>query len=197
MSALTLKRVRRLERSERDSGTLATDAMRLFRQAVQAKEPLTKHHPGLLEAYSQAVARQLGDHAERFESGEIPMNPFIDPEAEPSAADTRSQPRYEVEDLRVLSPVGAKILDVGAVGMGLETMEKLPLGREDTFELAARTRRLRVPGRVTWCRLVRTIRTASGDMVPVYRAGVRFAESVSPSSRNELLEIIRIHRQVA
>ena len=197
MSALTLKRVRRLEQSKRDNAALATDAMRLFQQAVQAKEPLTKHHPGLLEAYSKAVARQLGDRAERFESGDLAMSPFTDPADEPGAADTRSQPRYEVDDLRVLSPVGAKIIDVGAVGMGLETMEKLPLGRQDTFELVARSRRLRIPGQVTWCRLVRTVKTASGDLVPVYRAGVRFAKSFSKTARDELLEIIRTHRLVA
>ena len=68
MSALTLKTVRRLERSKQDSATLASDAMRLFQQAVQAREPLTKHHPGLLEAYSKAVARQLGDREGDFGS---------------------------------------------------------------------------------------------------------------------------------
>jgi len=91
----------------------------------------------------------------------------------------------------------ARILDVGSIGMKLETMENLPLGRQATFELVARSRRLRIPGRVAWCRLVRTVKTAAGDQVPVYRAGVRFAESFSAGTRDELLEIIRTHRQVA
>ena len=197
MSALTLKKVRRLEQSERDNAALATDAMRLFQQAVQAREPLTKHHPGLLEAYSRAVARQLGDRAEELGSSEISLSPFADPGARPRTVDTRSQPRYEVDDLSVHAPVGAKVLDVGAMGMRLETMEMLPLGRQDDFELVARSRRLRIPGRVAWCRLVRTVKTASGDQVPVYRAGVRFAESFSAGTRDDLLEIIRTHRQVA
>jgi hypothetical protein len=197
MSTLTLKTVRQLEQSERDNATLAADAMRLFKQAVQAKEPLTRHHPGLLEAYSRAVVRHLGDRVTQFESSEIPLSPFTDPDQEPRPPDTRSQPRYEVDDLLVHAPVGAKILDVGALGMRLETMEKLPLGRQDTYEIVARSRRLRIPGRVAWCRLVRTVKTASGDLVPVYRAGVSFAESFSKSSRDELLEIIRTHRQVA
>jgi len=197
MSALTLKTVRKLQQSERDTATLATDAMRLFQQAVQAKEPLTKHHPGLLQAYSEAVVRQLGEHAEKFESSEISLSPFTDPEKEPRSKDTRSQPRYEVDDLLVDAPVGARILDVGSSGMRLETMEKLPLGRQATFELVARSRRLAIPGRVAWCRLVRTVKTASGDQVPVYRAGVRFGDSFSTGARDELLEIIRTHRQVA
>lgn len=198
MSALTRKRVRRLRQTERDSETLASDAMRLFRQAVQAKEPLTRHHPGLLEAYSGAVARQLGDRGARFEPSEIALSPFTDPGPEPARQrDTRAQPRYEVDELSVRAPVGARILDVGATGMGLETMENLPFGRLDTFEIVGRSRRLRVPGQVAWCRLVRTVKTAAGDLVPVYRAGVRFGETFSIGARQELLEIIRTHRQVA
>ena len=197
MSAMTLKRVRELRQSERDNATLATDAMRLFQQAVQAKEPLTKHHPGLLEAYTTAVARQLGDRAATFESSEISLSPFIDPEKTPRTKDTRAQPRYEVEDLMVSAPVSAKILDVGSIGMRLETMENLPLGRQDTFEMVGRSRRLRIPGRVAWCRLVRTVKTTGGDLVPVYRAGVRFGETFSAGARDQLLEIIRTHRQVA
>lgn len=197
MSALTLERVRQLQRSERDSAALATDAMRLFQQAVQAKEPLTKHHPGLLEAYSKAVARQLGERTNEFESSEISLSPFAEPEREPQTKDTRSQPRYDVEDLMVAAPVAARILDAGALGMKLETMENLPLGREDIFELVARSRTLRIPGRVGWCRLVRTVKTSSGDRVPVYRAGVRFADPYPVETRDQLLEIIRTHRRVA
>jgi len=197
MGALTLKRVRALERSERDNAALATDSMRLFRQAVEAKEPLTKHHPGLLEAYSRAVSRQLGERASTFESSEISLSPFTDPETKPRARDTRAQPRYPVADLMVQAPVGARILDVGSIGMQLETMENLPLGRRDIFELVARSRRLRIEGRVTWCHLVRTVKTAAGDRVAVYRAGVRFGESFSGGARDVLLEIIRTHRQVA
>ena len=198
MSALTQKTVRRLWQSERDSATLATDAMRLFRQAVQAKEPLTRHHPGLLEAYSRAVAKQLGDPAARYESSEISLSPFTDPGAGPARErDTRSQPRYEVDDLNVHAPVGARILDVGSSGMGLETMESLPFGSQDTFEIVASARRLRIPGRVAWCRLVRTVKTAAGDLVPVYRAGVSFSETSATGAQQELLEIISTHRQVA
>ena len=197
MSALTLKKVRQLQESERDSAALATDAMRLFQQAVQAKEPLTRHHPGLLEAYSKTVARQLGERAAEFESAEISLSPFVDPETQPRTRDTRSQPRYDVEDLMVAAPVAARILDAGALGVKLETMENLPLGRQDTFELVARSRTLRIPGRVSWCRLVRTVKTSGGDRVPVYRAGVRFADAYPVELRDELLEIIRTHRQVA
>lgn len=198
MGALTAKRVSQLRQLGRDNATLATDAMRLFRQAVAAKEPLTKHHPGLLDAYSKAVARQLGDRAKELESSEISLSPFADPDKAASRRrDTRLQPRYEVADLTVHQPVGARILDVGSIGMGLETMEMLPFGRQDTFELVARSRRLRIPGQVAWCRLVRTVRTAAGDLVPVYRAGVRFADSYSLGAHDELLEIIRTHRQVA
>ncbi len=197
MSGLTLKRVRALEQSGRDNAALATDSMRLFRQAVEAKAPLTKHHPGLVEAYSRAVARQLGERAATFESSELSLSPFTDPRSRPLARDTRLQPRYPVADLRVETPVGARILDVGSIGMQLETMENLPLGRQDTFELVARSRRMSIPGRVAWCHLVRTVKTADGDQVAVYRAGVRFGDGFPSGARDELLEIIRTHRQVA
>lgn len=199
MAALTHETVLRLRRGERESATLATDAMRLFQQAVQAKEPLTKHHPGLLEAYSQAVTRQLAEHADEFESAELAMSPFKrrpDAEAE-DKAERRTQPRYEIDDVVLNAPVGARILDVSAVGLGLESMERLTLGREDSFEVADRARRLRIPASAVWCKLVRTVKTASGDRVPVYRAGVRFAETFSAADRDELLEIVQTHRHVA
>ena len=196
MSAMTLKTVRKLEQSERDNAALATDAMRLFKQAVQAKEPLTKHHPGLLEAYSRAVARQMGDRSGEFESSEIALSPFTDPAKVPRAADTRAQPRYAVDDLMIESPVAARVLDVSSVGLKLETMENLPLGRQDTFLLVARRHRLPIAGRVSWCRLVRTIKVASGDPVAVYRAGVKF-DAPPTEVRDDLQEIIRTHRQVA
>jgi hypothetical protein len=198
MSSLTRNRVRKLQQAERDSATLASDAMRLFQQAVQAKEPLTKHHPGLLEAYSGAVARQLGERAAEFESSEISLSPFIDPVKEPTEERaSREQPRYEVESLMISGPVGARVLDVGLIGMGLETVEKLPLSRQQTFEIVARSRRLCIPGHIVWCRLVRTLKTAGGDQVPVFRAGVRFDDPLSIGTREELLEVIRGHRQVA
>lgn len=197
MSAMTLEKLRALEQSERDGAALASDAMKLFQQAVQAKEPLTKHHPGLLEAYAKAVARQLGERAAEIGSSEMALSPFVDPATEPRTESTRRQPRFAVDDLMVAAPVAARILDVGAQGMKLESMENLQLGMEGTFELVARSRTLRLPGRVGWCRLVRTIKTSGGDWVAVYRAGVRFDDSYPEEIRGELLEIIRTHRRVA
>lgn len=198
VSATTSETVRRLRREARDAETLATDAMRLFRQAVQAREPLTKHHPGLLEAYTEAVTRQLAETSGELESAEIAMSPFErSPEAEPEPADRRAEPRFGIGDLVLSGPIGARIVDVSAVGLGLETMERLTVGHEARFELAARARRLRIPGSPVWCRLVRTVATASGDRVPVYRAGVRFAAAFSHADRDELLEIAQTHRDVA
>ena len=198
MSARTQETVRTLQQKEHDSRTLAADAMRLFRQAVQAKEPLTRHHPGLLEAYSDAVTRQLAEKATEFESSEIAMSPFekIDPVQE-EQTDRRAQPRYEVGDLVVDAPVGARVVDVSSVGLGLETMERLALGGQDSFEVVEKSRRLRIPGEAVWCKLVRTVKTVAGDSVPVYRAGVRFAKAFSTTDRDELLEIVQQKRHVA
>lgn len=198
MAAQTHATIRKLRREERDSETLATDAMRLFRQAVEAREPLARHHPGLFEAYTGAVTRQLAEPTAEFESAEIAMSPFERPqEASPEAAERRAQPRYDIGDLLLNGPVGARILDVSATGLGLETMERLSVGREARFELVEPSRRLRIPGRPIWCRLVRTVGTASGDRVPVYRAGVLFADAFSHADRDRLLEIAQTHWDVA
>ncbi len=58
-------------------------------------------------------------------------------------------------------------------------------------------RRLRIPARAVWCKLVRTLKTATGDLVPVYRAGVRFAEIFSHAEREQLLELVQAYRRVA
>lgn len=196
MSARTREAVDRLRRSERDSANLATDAMRVFRQAVEAKQPLTKHHPGLLEAYSRAVSQHLAVPRTELESSEIALSPFSEP-ADSEAEERRAQPRFETGDLVVRAPVGARIIDVSPAGLGLESLERLALGRPDSYELVEGSRRLRIPGRAVWCRLVRTVKTASGDQVPVYRAGVVFSHEFSRADRNELLEIVQTHRHVA
>ena len=104
------------------------------------------------------MVRQLGDRAAEDDSSEISLRPFTDPEREVGRTkDNRAQPRYEVRDLTVHSQVGAKIVDVGSSGMGLETTEILPLEGQDMFEIVARSGRLRIPGRIAWCRLVRTV----------------------------------------
>ncbi len=197
MSARTRETVDRLRRSERDSANLATDAVRVFRQAVEAKEPLTKHHPGLLEAYSRAVARHLAAPRAELESSEIALSPFAEPDAESEVKERRAQPRFETGDLVVRTPVGARVIDVGPAGLGLESLERLALGRQECYELAEGRHRLQIPGRTVWCRLVRTVKTASGDQVPVYRAGVVFSREFSHADRNELLEIVQNHRHVA
>lgn len=82
-----------------------------------------------------------------------------------------------------------RVVDISAHGLGLECHDALPPTRGYRFTLRDTGRELKLKGRTVWNRLTETRRTDSGDVVPVYRAGVRFEDS-SPTQEVKLREFI-------
>lgn len=93
----------------------------------------------------------------------------------------RNHARYRVHDVEgsFLQSSDITIVDLSVKGVGIETHSALNVGRRYRLRVYRAGAPLDLDGNVAWSRLVRTQRTAGGDILPVYRAGINFADSRS------------------
>ena len=96
----------------------------------------------------------------------------------------RTNARYEVEGIKgsFLFTTDARVLNLSLDGMSLETNSPLRIGRDYSLRLDEGSHQIPLKGTVVWCTLVKTTRDARGDVQPVYRAGVHFADVLSGKS---------------
>lgn len=89
-------------------------------------------------------------------------------------SERRDSPRYPTRNIGFRShQIQASLVDLSSNGLAIESLEHPPIGGTLIFALEQGRSRADADGEVCWCRLKRTYRTASGDVVPVYRAGLR------------------------
>jgi hypothetical protein len=79
--------------------------------------------------------------------------------------------------------------------MALETHDYLRFGRQYSVNLDHEGRRVSLVATVAWCKLRGTRKQSSGEVAPIYRAGLRF-QVLSGERLQELWEIIRGHAVV-
>ncbi len=107
------------------------------------------------------------------------------------ADERRTHTRYQVEGIKgsFLFTTDARVLNLSLDGMSLETNNPLKIGREYSLRLDEGDQHVPLKGTVVWCTLVKTTRDPRGDVQPVYRAGVHFADVMSGKA-NELRSFI-------
>lgn len=100
--------------------------------------------------------------------------------------------RYPVHDVTgsLLFHAEARILNLSISGMAVESTSPLRIGRTYTTKLRRGEHSLALQGRVMWCRLRSTRKAGSGEVVPVYTAGIEF-EGVLSEEAEELLTFLR------
>jgi len=93
-----------------------------------------------------------------------------------SSAERRRYSRRAVEGVRgsFLLAADAKVVNMSLTGLALETATYLHVGRDYQVKLRFEEEALDLSGKIVWCTLVKTEKQPSGEVVPVYRAGVRF-----------------------
>jgi hypothetical protein len=103
----------------------------------------------------------------------------------------RRHKRYDVNDVRgsLALNAEAELLNMSLTGMAIATRAMLKVGGKCTLRIPHQGGTLTVPADVKWCRLVSTERTASGDVVPVYQAGLDFRQILDEKAR-QMLELI-------
>ncbi len=85
----------------------------------------------------------------------------------------RGHGRLTVRQSRLRSPtLKGRVINLSATGMAIETHQSLRIGSQYYFLLDRKGRAMRLEGRVLWCRLKATVTDGSGDVTPVYRAGI-------------------------
>ncbi|MFQ5528629.1 MAG: PilZ domain-containing protein [Thermoanaerobaculia bacterium] len=103
----------------------------------------------------------------------------------------RTHTRYPVAGIKgsFLFTTDARVLNLSLDGMSLETQNPLKIGHEYSLRLDEGEHHMPLKGTVVWCTLVKTTRDFSGEVQPVYRAGVHFADVMSGKA-NQLRSFI-------
>lgn len=100
----------------------------------------------------------------------------------------RKHERYQVRGMggKVLFTTDLSILNISVDGMAIETSQRLFIDQQYTIKLKFNNTNLSLKGKVMWCHLSRSKQTASGDFVPVYRAGIRFHDILNENAEGLL-----------
>lgn len=105
--------------------------------------------------------------------------------------DNRRHDRFSAEDVHgeFSYSVQARVLNISLGGLAVRTQTQLKIGRKYRFRLGAHSKAVQLEGSVRWCRLSGTERQESGDIVPVYEAGISF-DDVLTDKAEELLQFM-------
>jgi len=108
--------------------------------------------------------------------------------------DNRRNKRHVVDGIEgnVLYTSDIEVLNLSIDGAAIETAKRLELNREYTFKLKYHDSFISLRGSVVWAILVSKVKN-NGAVTPVYRAGIRFTDTLSEKA-NMLLQFIEDNR---
>lgn len=95
--------------------------------------------------------------------------------------ENRKYKRYTVERIHgnVLNITDLDVLNISVEGAAIETSKRLELNREYTFKIKSQNSVLKLRGRVVWAILISKESKDSDAMIPAYRVGIKFTETLS------------------
>jgi len=85
---------------------------------------------------------------------------------------------------------GVSILDIGMGGVSVTADKRLNIGGRYTLKLEVNKKILSVTCEVAWARLSGTKRSAAGEAVPLYTAGMKFID-LSPQNASDLRSFVQ------
>ncbi len=103
----------------------------------------------------------------------------------------RRNRRHVVEGIEgnVLYTSDIEVLNLSIDGAAIETAKRLELNREYTFKIKYDDSFISMRGRVVWAILVSKLDKNTGAVTPIYRAGIRFIDTLSEKA-DMLLQFI-------
>lgn len=109
--------------------------------------------------------------------------------------DRRRHKRYGIKGVRgnVRFLADLKLVNISADGAAIETKKRLDVNREYKFKIDYEGTPLDARGLVVWSQLVKGEKTEDGDVVPIYRSGVKFV-AVVDEKIIELMNFIEDNR---
>jgi PilZ domain len=110
-------------------------------------------------------------------------------------SEKRRYKRHVVEGLHgnVLFPSDIQVLNISVDGAAIETSKWLDLNREYTLKIKFKENILSLKGRVIWAVLTSKEKKGSGEVTPVYRAGVKFTDVLNERTQM-LMSFIEEHK---
>jgi hypothetical protein len=103
--------------------------------------------------------------------------------------------RFKVKGLdiagRMMFASMVKINDISANGVSLKADRRMEIGRVYPLKLEFQNKALAVSGVVIWSRLNELGKRPSGEMVPIYKAGLRLRDAADNGMLRELMDFIR------
>ena len=103
----------------------------------------------------------------------------------------RKQDRFATENVHgnFSYSVEAGVLNLSLGGLAVRTNTQLSIGRKYRFRLGGETDTVQMTGAVRWCRMSGTEKQETGDIVPVYDAGISF-DDVLTEKAEELIDFM-------
>lgn len=103
----------------------------------------------------------------------------------------RRHPRQVVDDLSGIlqSTHPVRIVDLSATGAAVEASERLLPNHTYRLRMDSREGEILTSGRVVWAKLTGTREIESGDVEPVFRAGIRFESELGERGRRLLQQL--------
>src|SRR4030042_5373261 len=97
----------------------------------------------------------------------------------------RRHKRYAVNGVHgnVLYPADLEVLNISIDGAAIETTKRLELNREYILKIKHKDSVLNLRGRIIWSNLTYREKKGSGEITPVYRAGVRFTDTLTEKTK--------------
>jgi len=109
----------------------------------------------------------------------------------PQKKERRRHKRYTVDGVHgnVLYPSDLDILNMSIDGAAIETAKRLDINREYTFKIKYKGSLVSFRGRVIWSLLTNKKLKDQDKMIPIYRAGIRFTDTLNEKG-NQLMNFI-------
>jgi c-di-GMP-binding flagellar brake protein YcgR len=110
----------------------------------------------------------------------------------------RKYKRFKVDGKGIESKVvfakNVKIIDMSIGGMSVETDKRLNPGSKHILKLKQKNKVLSLKSIVARCLLGRSLKSLSGEVIPIYNAGLEFID-VPNEMRSEIAKFIEDHRE--
>lgn len=96
----------------------------------------------------------------------------------------RRYPRFPTDQVEgsFSYAVRASVDNLSLGGFAVRTSAQLQVGRKYNFRLGDGTDSVQLEGEVKWCRLAGTEKLETGDVVPVYSAGIEFEDILTTTA---------------
>lgn len=112
--------------------------------------------------------------------------------------DRRQYKRYKIEVMEINGKMvlakSVKILNLSVGGVCFQTEKSLNVGSEYTLKLEGKGKVLTIKGFVVWAILSGSLADSEGNIVPIYKAGMKFID-ISEEKINEMANFIEDHKK--